>query len=156
MAIVNRTLDPSEQKKVFEIVGAATGTGVTLNLGIVPYQANLIGGQVAAWGVSGSPTFQLQVQRFIAGTGYTSITVATGTSNIVAEFGTSGPGSFGTSLFGSSGLVCASVGSTLMQLQANDLLVVQSGGSNSAVKGFALAVVIQPTVDVKYNFGLGF
>lgn len=155
MAIVNRTLDPSEQKKVYEITAAATATSVTLTVGLVPYQANLIGAQLIAWGLSGAPSFALAINRFIAGSGFTTIVVGTGTSNIPAEYGTSGPGAFGASLFGTSGMVLAAVGSTLMQLQANDLLTLTTGVANTAVKGLACAVVIQPTVDIKYHFGTG-
>lgn len=154
MAVVNRTLDASEQRKVFAVVNAATATGVTLNLGLVPYPSTLVEAQVAAWGLSGAPSYQLSVNRFISGTGFTTIVLATGTSNLPAEFGTSGPGAFGASLFGASGMVLAASGSTLLNLLANDLLMVTSGGSNSAVKGLAIDVVIQPIQDIKVHFGL--
>lgn len=155
MAIVNRTLDVTEKNKVYELSQGAVATGITMVLGIVPYPSTLQCAQIAAYGLSGSPTYALAVNRFIAGTGFTTIVVGTGTSNIPAEFGTSGIGAFGSSLFGSSGMVLAAAGSTLLNLQANDVLVLASGGANSAVKGLACAVVIQPTVDVKTHFGLG-
>ena len=155
MAIVNRTLDASEKNKVYELSTQAVATGVTLQVALVPYPANIMGAQIAVWGVSGSPTYALAINRFITGSGVTTIVIGTGTSNTPAEFGTSGPGSFGSSLFGSSGMILAAVGSTLLQLQANDVLTLTSGGSNSAVKALSCGVVIQPTTDIKYHFGLG-
>lgn len=154
MAVVNRTLDASEQRKVFEVNTQALATGVTLQLGIVPYPSVLVEAQIAAWGLSGAPTYALAINRFITGTGFTTIVVGTGTSNIPAEFGTSGPGAFGASLFGASGMVLAAAGSTLLNLLPNDVLTLTSGVANTAVKALSCAVVIQPIQDIKVHFGL--
>lgn len=155
MAIVNRTLDPTEQRKLMQITNAATATGVTLTLGIVPWPCTIDEGQIAAWGLSGAPTYAVAVNRFIAGTGFTTWILATGATNTPAEFGTSGIGTFGASLFGSSGLVLTNAaGSTLNNLLANDVLTVTSGASNAAVKGLAIGVILKPIQDLKINFGL--
>lgn len=154
MGTLNRTLDITEQRKVFGQVYAATATGVTLNVVSVPFASTLEEAQVSAWGLSGAPSYALAINRFITGTGFTTIIVGTGTSNIVAEFGTSGAGSFGTSLFGSSGMVLAAYGSTLLNLLPNDLLTITTGVANTAVKGLAVSVVLKPIQDVKTHFGM--
>jgi hypothetical protein len=154
MAIVNRSKDASEQRVVFMQNYAATATALTLTLGIVPYPCTLDEAQIAAWGLSGAPSYALAVNRFITGTGFTTIVLATGTSNIVGEFGTSGAGAFGTSLFGSSGMVLAASGSTLLNLVANDLLTLTTGVANTAVKGLSVEVVLKPTQDIKTHFGM--
>lgn len=155
MAIVNRTKDASEQRVVYALSNAATATGVTLTLGIVPYPCVIDEAQIAVWGLSGAPGYNLFVNRFIAGTGFTTIKLVDGASCLPAEFGTSGIGSFGQSMFGSSGapLVNAS-GSTINTLLANDILIVSSAGANTAVKGLAIQVVLRPTQDVKVHYGL--
>lgn len=148
MAIVNRTLDASEQKKVLSVKQNTVVNGTTMIIGIVPYPANVVGGQIAAFGLSGAPTVAVAVQRFIVGTGFTTFVIATGTSNLPKEIGTSG--------VGNSGIVMAAQGSTLLQLQANDLLIaVQAGGTGAATNGTAVDILIQPIVDIKTHYALG-
>lgn len=154
MGIVNRTNDATEQRKSFDLIAAATATGVTLTVGLVPWPCVLDVAQLAIWGASGAPSFALAVNRFIAGTGFTTIVLATGTSNIPAEFGTSGPGAFGASLFGASGMVIAAAGSTLLNLLQNDLLTLTTGVANTAVKGLAVSVALRPIQDIKVFYGL--
>lgn len=155
MAIVNRTLDITEQKKnlSYQINTAAQLiTGVTSALGIVPWPGVFYGGQMAVTGVSGAPTYQVSVLRFIAGAGATTWILATGTSNVGHEYGTSGAGAAA----GNSGMNCLSSASTLAILQANDLLyVVAAGGSGAAALSLVLNFVIAPTADIKYSYGLG-
>ncbi len=160
MGIVNRTLDASEQRRNFSasLVGAGAsgplGTGCTSIVCIVPWPSTLVEGQMAAIGVSNAPTCELAVNRFIAGTGFTTWIVGKGTSNVVAAFGTSGPGSFGTSLFGSSGMVLVASGSSLLNLQANDVISLTFAGTNAAASSLSVGVVLQPIQDIKVNFGL--
>lgn len=163
MGILNRTKEASEQKERFFInltgaVGGASAiisTGATFPAMIVPYPATVSGAQLAAVGISGSPQYTIAVNRFIAGTGFTTWVLATGASNIPAEFGTSGPGVFGTSAFGQSGMLLTNAhGSTLNILMANDLLTVTTGGTNAAARSVAMCVVLQPIQDVKVNFNL--
>lgn len=160
MAIVNRTLDPSEQRKNFSWSGFQSGisgplaTGVTSVICIVPWPSTLVEGQMVAIGLSGAPSYELAVNRFIAGAGITTWVVAKGTSNLAAAYGTSGAGSFGTSLFGSSGIVLVASGSTLLNLQANDVISLTTGGSNAAANAASINLVLQPIQDIKVNFGL--
>lgn len=155
MAITNRSKDPSEQRVVLQVSNAATATGVTLNLGIVPWPCVIEAGQMAAWGLSGAPGYSVAVNRFIAGTGFTTIVLVNGASNLAAELGTSGVGAFGASIFGASGIYFTNAaGSTLLQLLANDLLTVTSTGSNAAAKAVSVAVVLKPSQDLKVHFGI--
>lgn len=143
MAIVNRTLDPSEQKKVFSVAAGAVATGVSGIVAVVPYPSTLTAGSIAAFGLSGAPNYALVVNRFVVGAGVTAITVAVGTSNIPLAYGTSG----------SWAMVLPAAGSTLLQLQANDVLMYQSGVANTAVTGLNIGIVLQPIQDVKVQFG---
>lgn len=143
MAIVNRTLDASEQKKAFEMSAGAVATGVTLPVCLVPYPCNFLAAEFAAAGLSGSPTAALAVNRFIVGTGFTTWVIAAGGSNTLQAYGTSGP----------LAAVCVAQGSTLLELQADDLITVTSGGSNAAVTQLAVGIVLQPIMDIKTTFG---
>ncbi len=145
MAIVNRTLDPSEERKVMSVKAGATANGVTAIIGTVAYPSVLQAGVVAAFGISGAPSYQVTVNRFIVGTGVTAIIVATGTSNTPLAYGTSG----------ALQLKLAAAGSTLLNLLADDVLMVTQGASSSdAVTGFALDLVILPIQDIKVFFGI--
>jgi len=144
MAIQNRTLDPAEQRKVYEVAAGAVATGVTGIVAYVPYPCLLDAGSIAAFGLSGSPNYSLVVNRFIVGAGVTAITVAVGTSNVPSAFGTSG----------AFQMVLPASGSTLLQLQANDVLMYQSGVANTAVTGLSIGVVLRPIQDIKLQFGV--
>lgn len=144
MAIQNRTLDPAEQRKVFSVSSAATATGVSGIIAIVPYSSILDAAQLAAFGLSGSPTVQLVCNRFIVGTGVTAITI--GSANAVPAFGTSGVLGVGASL--------PAAGSTLLNLLPNDVLMYQTGGANSAATGLSVGVVLRPLQDIKSHYGL--
>lgn len=152
MPIVNRTLDASEQRKVYQVhfpkVGGASftnvATGTTCVVAVVPGPCTLDALQVVAYGISGTPTYQLNVDRFIAGAGFTTIILATGSSNTPAAFGTSGV----------SAAVIAASGSTLRNLLANDVLIMTSGGANAAANSVSAAVVLKPIQDIKLQFGV--
>lgn len=160
MAVVNRTLDISEQRKNFTWsasnggASGALGTGCTSIVCIVPWPSTLVEGQIAAIGLSGAPSYELAVNRFIAGSGITTWIVAKGTSNTPAAYGTSGAGAFGTSLFGSSGIVLVASGSTLLNLQANDVISVTTGVANAAANAVSIGLVLAPIQDIKVSFGL--
>lgn len=148
MAVANRDLDVTEQRKVFEltVLTAALVTGSTSIVALVPYVSTLDSAMLAITGISGAPTYQLNVDRFIPGAGFTTIIVATGTSNTPGAFGTSGVG-------GGSGMILAPAGSTLLNLLPNDMLMLTTGGSNAAAKALAMGVVILPIQDLKTDFG---
>jgi hypothetical protein len=143
MAIVNRSLDASEQRKVIQVVAGAVATGVSGIIGVVPWPCTLDAGEIAAFGLSGAPNYGLILNRFVVGAGVTAITIAVGTSNIPLAYGTSGGWS----------MVLPASGSTLLSLQANDVLMFQSGVANTAVTGLAVSVVLKPIQDIKINHG---
>jgi hypothetical protein len=148
MAVINRTKDITEQRKTFSYAAGAFATGVTASVLQVPYPCVLESGQMAAFGLSGAPNYTLTVNRFIAGAGATAFVVATGTSNTPSAFGTSG-----VAATGASGLVMT-WGSTLMNLLANDVVMVTSGVANTAVTGLAITLVVKPIQDIKVHFGV--
>lgn len=152
MAVVNRTLDATEQRKIMSVAVSGTSgipiiTGTTLLIGVVPWPCTLDAGQLACFGQSGAPTVALAVQRFIPGTGATSYVIATGTSNLPPAFGTSG--------VGISAMILPAAGSTLLNLLANDVLhLVVAGGAGAACTGIVGSLVLKPIQDIKTNFGL--
>lgn len=147
MAVVNRTLDATEQRKVIEqSYPAVVATGVTNMIGLVPWPCVLEGAQMAAAGVSGSPTVQIVVQRFIVGTGFTAIALSA--AHAVPAWGTSGVinPTVGVSLLAS--------GNTLLNLQANDVLSILTGGANSACAQLAVECIVRPIQDIKKHMGV--
>lgn len=143
MAITNRALDASEQRQVFQADFALTGTGATLLIAQVPFNSTLEAVRIAAQGLSGSPTYDLRVWRFITGTGVTSIAGGATTLTGVA-MGTSGIQS----------MVLAASGNTLLNLLANDVITLTSGAANTAVTGLAVSLVVKAVQDIKTSFGV--
>lgn len=147
MGIVERDLANSQKRASYVNWDAAgLATGVTAIVAAVPCAASLDAVQVMANGLSGSPVYTLWLERFIVGTGYT--TMVLGTSFAPVEYGTSGV------LSVSFGLSLPQIGSTLTQLQQNDLLVLVTGGSNAAVKSLSVNIALRPIVDIFNFFGL--
>lgn len=142
MAITNRALDASEQRKNFAASYTAVATGTTLLALTVPFNSTLEAIKVSAQGLSGSPTYDLRVWRFIVGTGVTTIAGGATTLTAVA-MGTSGPQS----------MVLAASGSSFLNLLSGDVLTLTSGGANTAVTGLAVGVCIKAIQDIKTNFG---
>jgi len=143
MGITNRTLDATEQKRVFTATFGTLGTGATMAVVTVPFNSTLSGIRLVTEGLSGTPTYAFKVQRFIAGTGITAISGGSTTTTGVA--------------YGTSGLVSvplATSGSTLLNLLANDVITVTTAGSNAAAASVNVSVVIAAVQDIKTNFGL--
>lgn len=143
MAIINRDLDVSEQLRVLENSYQGVATGATLLVACAPYPAELRAVRLAAIGLSGSPTYAFGIARFIVGSGYTFITGGMTTLTATA-YGTSGI---------QSG-VLASQGSSLLQLLANDQLVLVSGASNAAAAQLQVSFVLQALQDIRSSFGV--
>lgn len=143
MAICNRGLDASEQKRTFSNSFPLTGTGVTLPILMVPFNSELQAARLSAVGLSGAPTFDLRIQRFIAGAGVTILNPGTTTLTATAV---------GTS--GIQTVLLAASGSSLVQLLAGDLLTLTTGAANTACAALSVAVVIQALQDIKTQFGV--
>ena len=140
MAIVNRDLDGTQQ--VETLVGQVSGTisGNTYCMATIPSPAQLIAATQAAMGLSGAPNHSLWIQRFVAGSGVTSIAV--GASMASVGFGTSGGQSF-TIISGFSNL-----------LQTGDLVLLSVDGANTGTKHTSVTLVVQYLQDIKASFGV--
>ncbi len=145
MAVTNRALDTSEQKRAFSSsVGKKSAPNVTSStcmIGVVPFRSELRNLTVAGFGLSGAPTAELRIQRFIPGAGGTLI--APGISLTVPEMGVSGP-------------VSASLpasGSTLLNLLAGDMLVLLTGTANTSSDTMVVGYVLKALEDIKADFG---
>lgn len=141
MAICNRDKDASEQKDVVYFRSTAehvTGASV-LCVGPLPSPATLQSVRVALFGASNAAAVQLQFQnvRFTA-TGLTTINL--GISNML-------PGLVSLSgVIGFSGL--AAVGSSLLSLQAGDVLSITVAGTNTSITNTLVEWAIKKTQDI--------
>lgn len=136
MAIVNRSLDTSEQKYAAEMHMNGSVTGESDVVSHFPYPVSLSAAKAIAVGLSGAPTCQLQIARFVTGAGDTLIPLSSALTLVAV--GTSGPQSF-------------SVTSTAL-LQAGDRLVVTHAGTNAAVRQLNVCAVVQVLQDVRSFF----
>lgn len=140
--IINRELDPSEQRKTLNGNFDEVVTGATLTVGMVPFASVLEAWKVSAMvSISGTPVLTPYVFRFIAGSGLTAI--AAGGALTVTEFGTSGV--LGVSTY---------AGSSLLPLLAGDVCALVSSGANAGIYMVTSSIVIRPTQDYKATFGL--
>ena len=138
MAVVNRSMDASEQKEVIEFSwNSQFSTGATLLIAPLPYPCTLQSMEGGCLGISGAPQIILRALRMTSG-GATSIIL--GISNMVlANLGISGP-------LGYSGL--AATGSTLLNLQYKDILVAEMAVANTAATQGCLEIVVKKTQDI--------
>lgn len=144
MAIVNRTLDASEQRKVFQqkLVAAELVNGFSGIIAIAPYACTLDAGAIALYGISGAPQFQISVNR-TGGAGATFV-LAVGTSNIPLAMGTSGAWQ----------MVLPASGSTLLNIGAGDtIMYAQNGGTGAAAVQAMVSIVLKPIQDIKTQHG---
>lgn len=144
MAVINRTLDASEQKKVFQqkLVAAELVNGFSGIICVAPYACNVVAGAIALYGISGAPNFQISVNR-TGGAGATYV-LAVGTSNIPLAMGTSGVWQ----------MVLPAAGSTLLQIGAGDtIMYAQGGGASAAAVQAMISLVVQPIQDIKTSHG---
>lgn len=133
MPIINQNLDASEKKVSQDVVIGAFATGATQLLQIVPYTCLLQGMNLAAFGISGTPTYSLSVMRSTSG-GLTAIPL--GVSLAAQAFGTSGP-------------VGASISGPGVTLLAGDVLHMVSGGADSAIASGVASVCVSALADIK-------
>lgn len=141
MAICNRDNDGSEQRKEFELsLNTTVVTAATLFVGVMPYPGNIREAAIAGGGLSGAPVYNINVHRWTSA-GLTVFDPLGTAATIAGAFGLSG------------GVVEWSVTSSPVALQAGDLLVVKSSGSNTAATWVLANIVVQKTQDiVSYSF----
>lgn len=144
MAIVNRDLDSSQQVVNFNAsfnVGFVGGgpAGLTNTVAVIPMPGQLVGAGLACRGLSGAPNMSLWLDRFIVGTGFTSINL--GASMVAQSLGTSGGQTFN---------VGAGVTWTL---QAGDVITLVAVGANTAIQSAAVTLSVKALQDIKSQFG---
>jgi hypothetical protein len=148
MPIVNRNLDVSLQRVVYqqEYTGANLVNGASGTLVFVPYPCNLDAAAIALYGISGSPQFQLSVNRWNGTSGVAgTFIVAVGSSNTPNAYGVSGGFT----------MIIPAIGSTLTQLQTNDvLLYAQTGGTSAGAGNAIISIVLRPLQDNKTHHGI--
>lgn len=143
MGIINRTKDPSEQKEAFDVTLRGIVTAATYQVCVVPYPANVEAIVHSHQGLSGSPALRFDVWRFIAGAGFTSVVTGLGASATIVALAT-------------SGVLSASlpaVGSTLLQVQAKDVITLHSFAANTATVESHVQVVLKKTQDKVSYYG---
>lgn len=142
MPIINREFDQSEQRFVLQADQGLTGVSLIIPLVQAPYNMNVDSINVQAYGLSGSPTWNVTIDRFITGVGATTISGGWTTLTISAQ-STSGMITF----------VQAAAGSTLTQLQSKDVLKIVTSGANTAIAAGCITAVLKCLQDVKSYFG---
>lgn len=141
--IINRDKNLTEQVDNWDVQTAVIGISVLLPLVSVPYVGQLQKVVVAAFGLSGSPQIQLQIQRFIAGSGLTTIPLNGSSLLTIQAFSTSGLQTF----------TIPALSSTLVQLQANDQLQAVTSTANTAAT-YSFNCIVQCLQDFKTQYGL--
>lgn len=132
MGIVNRSLDSTEQQSLVNVNIRETVTGESDNLAHMPQPVEIQSAKISAVTLSGSPTCQLQIRRFVAGAGETLIPLGAALALVAAS--TSGPQSY---TFSSS------------SLQSGDVIAATHAGTNAAVAQLNVALVVKATQDIK-------
>lgn len=146
MAIQNRDLGVSQQRDSLKLINnAALATGASLLGPSIPYACTVEGVWMGALGLSGSPQYNVNVLRFTSGG---ATVMALGISNLVvaAALGVSG------GMQGWSGIRAA--GSSLLLLQAGDVLAVTSAGANTSSEKLVVDVIVKKTADIVKHFSL--
>lgn len=139
MGIVNRDKDVSEQQAIFEARVQPAVTAATYILMVVPYQAQVMSAMQSVRGLSGAPNHSLWIQRFVAGSGVTSINI--GASIVASAFATSAAQTF----------TLTSAATNL--LQAGDLILLSTDAANTASAEVVVALSLKALQDIKTNFG---
>lgn len=137
MPNINRTDDISQQKELLEQALVNTVTGTVYPLWVVSRAQTITDAKSSILGLSGTPTATIGIQRFITGSGNTTIAISGALTQTA----------YGTSGFQTYSLPAA--GSSLLALQKGDLLTVTAGGTNSAVASMLVEVVVQNIQDIK-------
>ncbi len=143
MGVTNRSLDVSEKNRILQVNYGLTATGKVLNVAMIPYPCVLQAAVLAAKGVSNAMTVQLKVDRFIVGSGATTI-IGGATTLISQAVGTSGIQSF----------VLAAAGSSFLSLQQGDVVTATTAVANAAADDVSIGLVVQAVQDIKSSFGV--
>lgn len=136
--IENMNLSTAEQKVVVDKTFRDTTTGQSCFVIFrAPHPMRISGVTAIAVGISGSPTSQLALERFVVGAGLTVIAIGGALTH--TAIGTSG----------AQGFSLPAAGSSLLDLAAGDCLTLQTGGANTAAKVLHVSAVLQSLQDIK-------
>ena len=143
MAIVNRDFDNSQQRDVFFYSNPLiSGTSSLINLAVASCAQQLLVIASEAFGVSGAPQVAIQVQRFVVGSGLTTIALNGSSLLTVLAYSTSGMQTHSIP-----------TGSTLLLLQKGDLVQAVTSIANTAAV-YAFECVLLTLQDIKQNYGV--
>ena len=137
MGIINRTMDLSEQKDLVQAEYGPTTTAKSYVVYRAPRACMITDAKATVVGMSGAPTSQLALQRFVVGAGLTTISIGGALTH--TAIGTSG----------TQGYSLPATGSSLLSLQAGDFVVATAGGTNAGVEQLFVNLVIQNIQDIK-------
>ena len=132
MGIVNRSKDSTEQYELRNMNLKNTVTAKSDAVVHMPFPGTIIRGRLSAVGLSGTPTAQLAIKRFVTGAGETLIPL--GAALTLQAVSTSGPQAYTFST---------------TSLQAGDCIVCTHAGTNAATEQLNVALVIQATQDIR-------
>jgi hypothetical protein len=141
MGIINRTLDASEQKETVQVSVTNPVNQQDIIVKVMERACTITDAKFTLFGISGAPNVLLKGVRFIAGTGGSTFNI--GSTFAVTAFGTSGYLSYSL----------PATGSTLLNLQKGDaLVVVAGGGTGAAATALIGEIVVQNIQDIKTWF----
>lgn len=143
MAIINRDLDSSEQLRVVGGNLSLVAANTSRDVAIVPFAGTLKAIAASARALSGAPIVFVDVKRWsgagvttIAGVGLTLAITAHGISTAYQSF------------------PLAAAGSTLLNLQAGDVLVLRAANvANTGADDVLVSAVVKAAQDIKQSFG---
>lgn len=139
MAIINRSLDASQQVYDVSAPLGALATTETHVVYVAPYPATIKQVKAALLGLSGAPQHALWLNRV----GFSGAVAA---AAAIPAVGTSGP----------IGLSLVAAGSSLLNLQAGDWLTVVTSVANTAVTDATYSLVLQAVQDIKTFYGTSY
>lgn len=140
MGIINRSKDVSEQKEDACVSLSETVTGKSYPIFVAPRAMQISDAKAYVAGMSGAPTGTLKLTRFVAGAGATTITISGALTHVA--FATSGMETFSL----------PAAGSSLLDLQKNDVLLYVTGAANAALEKAQVQVVLKNMQDIKSWF----
>lgn len=142
MAIVNRDLDPTQQRIIFDAQPGLVGVSALIHMGLVPCAAQLLVVATGAYGLSGAPTVGVQIQRFVVGAGLTTMALNGSSLITITAYSTSGMQK-----------QILPTGSSLLLLQQGDVMQLVTSTANTAAT-YVVDLVVQVIQDVQSTYGV--
>lgn len=143
MGLINREKDQSEQRENFDVQTAVVGVSALIQLGNMPYPGQILKIVSSAFGLSGAPILGLQIQRFIVGSGLTTIPVNGSSLLTISAFSTSGMQTH----------VLPAAGFSSIQVLSGDAVQLVTSVANSAAT-YNVNMIVQCLQDFKSTYGL--